>query len=335
VVGNDPSTSIKLSSSTASSSGNFSFVLGATGVAPVDFSGFVNPVNAALQVDGSAYTGGPATIPLIKTTNLTGVIAAAKISITGFAGKGLNASILQDQTTTEDVFLVLTAAPLITASPSTLGNFTATPENPSASKSLAVLGSALEADVTVSSTAGFEVSTNNSTFGPNATLARTGSSVNSTIFVRIASGGTAGSNATGNLSLASANATTVTVPLAGRIQDAFELGYESGYQAGLAAVKSSPASHGLFTQAERDAAREAGRADVTSNPSGYNLHTPASILDMNLGGLVIQASGGNATVRLKLQKTTDLSQPFQDMDEVQYDLPLDGGKAFLRVRAIQ
>jgi hypothetical protein len=60
-------------------------------------------------------------------------------------------------------------------------------------------------------------------------------------------------------------------------------------------------------------------------------------MDMNLGGLVIQSTGGgNATLRLQLQSTPNLAtQPFQnDGAPIQIPIQMNGSKGFLRVRAL-
>ena len=56
-------------------------------------------------------------------------------------------------------------------------------------------------------------------------------------------------------------------------------------------------------------AYEDGKASVTSNPTAYNLYTPASIQDLNLGGLMIQGGGTSLTVRIQLQGTDSLELP--------------------------
>jgi len=79
---------------------------------------------------------------------------------------------------------------------------------------------------------------------------------------------------------------------------------------------------------------DSGIAAVTANPAAYSLYTTSSIQDLNLGGLVIQASGTNATLRIQPQTTDSLDQPFEDFGSpVDVQIQLDGAKAFLRVNA--
>jgi hypothetical protein len=78
-------------------------------------------------------------------------------------------------------------------------------------------------------------------------------------------------------------------------------------------------------------------AHLTGNATAaaaVGLYSASSIQDMNLGGVVLQGTGGNATLQLRLQTTSDLSQPFQDSDLVEIPVQLQGNKGFLRVRAL-
>ena len=81
-------------------------------------------------------------------------------------------------------------------------------------------------------------------------------------------------------------------------------------------------------------AYEAGVSEVTSNPGAYSLYTTSSILDLNFGGLVIQGNGTNVTLRIQPQTSDSLGQPFEDFGTpIDVAVPLDGGKAFLRINA--
>jgi hypothetical protein len=81
-------------------------------------------------------------------------------------------------------------------------------------------------------------------------------------------------------------------------------------------------------------AYESGVAGVTSNPTAHGLYTPSAILDMNLGGLVIQGEGTNVTLRIQPQATESLDQPFEDFGApIDVPVTLEGGNAFLRINA--
>ena len=97
---------------------------------------------------------------------------------------------------------------------------------------------------------------------------------------------------------------------------AYEGGYNLGYSAGY----------------DRAVAHLAGNSTAAA---ALGLYTAASIQDLNLGGLVLDGTGGNATLRLQLQTTSDLSQAFQNTGApVEIPVSLGGNKGFLRVRAL-
>ena len=111
--------------------------------------------------------------------------------------------------------------------------------------------------------------------------------------------------------------------------------YDDNRVAGRADVTGSPAVYGLFTQTEFDNNRAAGRADVTGNPAAYNLYTADSIMDLNLDKLMIKRDGDSAVVSLQFQTSTNLAtDPFDDYgDPITNSIPMPGNKGFIRVRA--
>ncbi len=78
-----------------------------------------------------------------------------------------------------------------------------------------------------------------------------------------------------------------------------------------------------------------GEARVTSDPAAYGLYTSNSIVDLSLGGLMIQKDGTNASVALQFQVSTNLAtMPFADYgDPITNTIPMPGDKGFIRVRA--
>lgn len=77
-----------------------------------------------------------------------------------------------------------------------------------------------------------------------------------------------------------------------------------------------------------------GVDQVINDPESHNLYTPAAIQDMNLGGLVIQATNDTVNVRIQMQSADDLEQPFTDYGApIDVTIPLDGEKAFMRLNA--
>lgn len=111
--------------------------------------------------------------------------------------------------------------------------------------------------------------------------------------------------------------------------------YGSAVAQGESNVVSSPSTYGLFTGAAVDESREQGRNEVISDPGAFNLYDETSIMDLNLGGVMLQKSGSTAMVMLQLQTAPSLDQPFVDADEpVPLSVDIPGSKGFLRVRAL-
>jgi hypothetical protein len=75
-----------------------------------------------------------------------------------------------------------------------------------------------------------------------------------------------------------------------------------------------------------------GKAEVTNNPGAFNLYTSNSIMDLRMGGLMIQRQGSNATVTFQPQTTTDLAtQPFTNNGApITNEIPMPGDKGFMR-----
>jgi len=92
----------------------------------------------------------------------------------------------------------------------------------------------------------------------------------------------------------------------------------------------------LFTQIQFDENRTAGQLDVVTQPELYGLYTPGSIMDLNLGGVMIQKQGNNVTLTLQVEKTADLtSMPFEPYGTFLLPVSVPGNKSFLRIRAVQ
>lgn len=100
-------------------------------------------------------------------------------------------------------------------------------------------------------------------------------------------------------------------------------------------VQASPGTFGLYSQTQYDANRAAGQTDVTGNPSAYNLYTSGSIMDLRMGGVMIQKQGGTATVVFQPQTTTNLAtHPFTNNGPaITNAIPMPGDKGFLRIEA--
>lgn len=103
---------------------------------------------------------------------------------------------------------------------------------------------------------------------------------------------------------------------------------------GQTEVINNPAAFALFTQEQYNSNRLAGQLDVTSNPMSYGLYTSNSIMDLRMGGLMIQRQGTNAAISFQPQTTTDLALPFTNNGTpINHQIPMPGNKGFIRIRA--
>ena len=123
--------------------------------------------------------------------------------------------------------------------------------------------------------------------------------------------------------------------LLGAVQDALA----SGEQQGIATVQSAPNNYSLYSADQYAASYSngisAGTSLVTANPASYNLYTTDSIMDLRMGGLMIQKQGGNAVVSFQPQTTTALgAQSFTNNGTpITNTIPMPGNKGFLRIQA--
>jgi len=85
VVGDEAQLSmVRLNMGGTINKGTLRFVLNETGVSGITVPGWMNLGAAKLEVDGSAYQGGPASFVLVNSNNLTALIPSSDISISGF-----------------------------------------------------------------------------------------------------------------------------------------------------------------------------------------------------------------------------------------------------------
>jgi hypothetical protein len=103
-------------------------------------------------------------------------------------------------------------------------------------------------------------------------------------------------------------------------------------------VQAAPNEYSLYSpeqyQANYSGGVAAGTALVAANPASYNLYTSSSIMDLRMGGLMVQKQGGNAVVSFQPQTTTDLTQPFTNHGTpITNTIPMPGNRGFLRIQA--
>jgi len=125
VVGDDATINIERLNGAGSTMGSFTFELDETGVSPVNVSAWMSMVNIAVAVDGSAYTNGAATMPLLDSTNLSALGDTNNFSVSGFTAQGLDASIVQQQAPGHWVQLVLTEHVPVTVTYTSSANWSA------------------------------------------------------------------------------------------------------------------------------------------------------------------------------------------------------------------
>jgi hypothetical protein len=90
----------------------------------------------------------------------------------------------------------------------------------------------------------------------------------------------------------------------------------------------------LYNETQYESSRSNGRNDVVSNPAAYNLYTSNSIMDLRMGGLMVQKQGSNAVVTFQPQISTDLNLPFTNNGTpITNTIPMPGNKGFIRINA--
>jgi len=102
-----------------------------------------------------------------------------------------------------------------------------------------------------------------------------------------------------------------------------------------AAIRTNPSAYGLYSGLQFTNNRFAGQADVTSSPASFGLYNSNAIMDLNLGGLMLQRLGSSAMVNLQVQTSTNLSHGFTNSPtNISFPIDLPGDKHFLRIRAL-
>jgi predicted lipoprotein with Yx(FWY)xxD motif len=120
-----------------------------------------------------------------------------------------------------------------------------------------------------------------------------------------------------------------------------EASYDEGITAGASLVTADPASYSLYTQTQYEAHRiqgvAQGKAEVTNNPTAYSLFTESSIMDMNMGGLMLKKGADANELDLELTietKDSLFDNEWQVAERIARKVSMDGAqRQFLRVRA--
>ncbi|GAB2604643.1 endonuclease/exonuclease/phosphatase family protein [Spirosoma areae] len=160
-------------------------------------------------------------VSLSATTGFQNLSAPVTFRIYGYGASGAAGTWRFDNITLSGtVAPVNSSAPLISINPAALTNFTTIPGTPSTAKSYTVSGANLTTDITVIAPAGYEISKDNgASYAATQTLPQSGGSVpNTSVSVRLTGAGSG--TLTGNITNASAGATTQTVAVSGTVDPA-------------------------------------------------------------------------------------------------------------------
>ena len=326
------------------------------------------PANFQVSSDNSSFSQN---LTLTQTGgNVTAAIVYARIASSASVGS-VTGNITLASTGAENQTVALSgtvssvAAPTITASPASLGNFTAKIGNASTASAFLAGGTNLTANITISAPAGFEISsTGSAPFASSLSVAPANGTVTSTsVYARLTASAAAGANS-GNITLASTGATSQQVAVSGTVT----LPYED-----WVAYWNSPS--GTFTGATAN-----GSADPDSD--GYSNTTEfafdADPLSPTASLITVAPAGGNITITFlarvgnstvwtagnatgnganyQIQSSGNLTLGFSSADDVsniaraddqtgiqpadfpyvrwEFQAPISGEKKFYRVRAV-
>ncbi|MBU3661535.1 MAG: hypothetical protein FGM14_16855 [Flavobacteriales bacterium] len=177
----------------------------------INISGFYNLESGCscdyLKIYSGSGTGGTL---LTSFTNGNGTV-----NYTGTAGTTLTLQFTSDAGTVSGGFaLFVSYTPIITTSGS-LSAFTSCAGSVSTSQTFNVVGSNLQAGITVTAPTGFEVSADNITFSNNITVGSAATIASTPVYVRLSN--TATGSPSGNITCSSTNASSKTVAVSGTV----------------------------------------------------------------------------------------------------------------------
>jgi hypothetical protein len=185
-------------------------------------------------------------------------------------------------------------SPTITVTPTSLTGFSSTQGTASASQSADISGSTLTNDITVTAPANFEVSLDNTTFSSSVTLTQAGGTVNATpVYIRLKANAMVGSPS-GNVTAASAGATTRTVAVSGTVAAGTAMAFTPGnlavYRVGDGSVSLTSAAAPVYIDEFTPAGNLVQTIVLPTTASGSNRAITAS---------------GNATTEGLITRSTD------------------------------
>lgn len=213
-----------------------------------------------------SYSSSDTSVAKVASTGVVTLLSLGSATITvSQAGDGNYYAAAAQQT------LTVYPNPVITATPSALAPFTTIAGTASVAQAFTLNGSSLLGDITVTAPSGYQVSADGSSYATSQTVTNSGGFASAIIYVRLTSAAAAGSY-TGNISLVSSSATTVNVPLSGKVDAGCPLAIFSenmGTPTGTTQLNSNSFQNsGSLTYSNGDTTNP---ADVrnTSASSGY------------------------------------------------------------------
>lgn len=168
---------------------------------------------------------------------------------------------------------------------------TATVGTPSASTSVAVSGSNLTADITATTpSTDFEVSSNDTVWGPTATFTESGGAASGTLYIRLSAAAPVSSPA-GNVILSTTGATSQNVAVSGTVFKAEPTNHATGLAAGTITTTNIPAAWTAASPAPDGYLLKVSSSTVTDPVDGTD---PVNVTDVSGGSAQVKIAPGSA-----------------------------------------
>jgi hypothetical protein len=186
--------------------------------------------------------------------------------------------------------IIVSASPLISFT-GTVAARTTSIGTPSASASVAVSGSNLTADITATApSTDFEVSSNDTVWGPTATFTESGGAASGTLYIRLSAAAPVSSPA-GNVVLSTTGATSQNVAVSGTVFKAEPTNHATGLAAGTITTTNIPAAWTAASPAPDGYLLKVSSGSVADPVDGTD---PADVTDVSGGSAQVKITPGSA-----------------------------------------
>jgi hypothetical protein len=186
--------------------------------------------------------------------------------------------------------IIVSASPLISFTGRAAAR-TTTVGTPSASASVAVSGSNLTADITATApSTDFEVSSNDTVWGPTATFTESGGAASGTLYIRLSAAAPVSSPA-GNVVLSTTGATSQNVAVSGTVFKAEPTNHATGIAAGTITTTNIPAAWTAASPAPDGYLLKVSSGSVADPVDGTD---PADVTDVSGGSAQVKITPGSA-----------------------------------------